>query len=261
MAANITAARTAVAGAGAVAPSFTLAAEEAFSKLPSLEGDLELSMEPAVFTGSDKRIRFDSMKSGCHAALAFAGASHSSSDAIELMMIQALLGSFDKSSGVIAQNMTSRLAIDQGEQEAAKAFTVINTSYKDSGLFGVYFQCPDNRAEDAMWYTLENLVRLCHKTTGMEVDFAQTTLKTQILTKLGTNAGVAGHLAESLLFQGRAVSTRELFARVDAVTNEDIKNVATKIIHDQDHALAGVGQIYELPDYNWILRRSYWTRY
>merc|ERR1719240_1088275 len=176
-------------------------------------------------------------------------------------MIQALLGSFDMSTGVIAKNMTSKLAIDQGEQEAARAFTVVNTSYKDSGLFGVYFQCPDNRAEDAMWYTLWNLVRLCHKTTDAEVDFAQTALKTQILTNLGTNAGVARHLAKSLLFQGRAVSTRELFARVDAVTKEDIKNVAKKIINDQDHALAGVGQIYELPDYNWIRRRSYWIRY
>jgi hypothetical protein len=29
----------------------------------------------------------------------------------------------------------------------------------------------------------------------------------------------------------------------------------------QDHALAAVGPIYELPDYNWIRRRSYWLRY
>lgn len=35
---------------------------------------------------------------------------------------------------------------------------------------------------------------------------------------------------------------------------------ADMIINDQDHALAAVGPIHELPDYNWIRRRSYWLR-
>ncbi|CAM9869143.1 unnamed protein product, partial [Choristocarpus tenellus] len=34
-----------------------------------------------------------------------------------------------------------------------------------------------------------------------------------------------------------------------------------EFINDQDHALAAVGPIHELPDYNWIRRRSYWLRY
>jgi processing peptidase subunit beta len=34
-----------------------------------------------------------------------------------------------------------------------------------------------------------------------------------------------------------------------------------QVINDEDHALAAIGPIFELPDYNWIRRRSYWHRY
>lgn len=36
--------------------------------------------------------------------------------------------------------------------------------------------------------------------------------------------------------------------------------MAYQFINDQDHALAAVGPIHELPDYNWIRRRSFWLR-
>lgn len=57
------------------------------------------------------------------------------------------------------------------------------------------------------------------------------------------------------------MSIAEVFARIDAVTPEDVKATAKKVINDNDHALAAVGPIYELPDYNWIRRRSHWLRY
>ena len=112
-----------------------------------------------------------------------------------------------------------------------------------------------------MWYTLHNMVRLAHKTTDGEVEYAKVALKAKLVAELGTNSGVAGDLAGSLSNYGRAVSLAETFARVDAVTAEDIRATASKFINDEDHALAGIGQIFELPDYNWIRRRSYWLRY
>lgn len=37
--------------------------------------------------------------------------------------------------------------------------------------------CPDNKLDDAMWYTLDNMVRLCHNVTDDEVERAKTQLK------------------------------------------------------------------------------------
>ena len=90
-------------------------------------------MDPAVFTGSDKLIRFDSMKEA-HVALAFEGASWSSEFAFPLMVIQTLLGSWDRSSPA-GNNIASRLARDIAENDAADSFMTFNTCYKVSPVF------------------------------------------------------------------------------------------------------------------------------
>ena len=46
-----------------------------------------------------------------------------------------------------------------------------------------------------------------------------------------------------------------------AFLNNNFLNNVAAVINDEDHALAAIGPIYELPDYNWIRRRSYWHRY
>ena len=50
-------------------------------------------------------------------------------------------------------------------------------------------------------------------------------------------------------------------ARVDALTMADVKAAANSVIDDQDHALAAIGGIHELPDYNWIRRHSFMLWY
>ena len=61
---------------------------------------------------------------------------------------------------------------------------------------------------------------------------------------------------------GRVMSLNEMMARVDALTMmDDVKSAANEVINDQDHALAAIGGIHELPDYNWIRRHSYMLRY
>lgn len=200
-AANVTAGRTVVTAAGAVdADAFAQAAAAAFGGLPAgaAPGEVDTALSPALFTGSDKRIRFDSFPSA-HVALTFEGASATSPDAVPLMVMAAYLGNFDTSTTqILPKNMTSKLAMDQGEQLAASSLTVINASYKDSGLFGVYFASPDNRIEDAMWYSLWNLVRLVHKTTDADVEFAKGQLKAQLAKERGTSAGIAADLAKSI---------------------------------------------------------------
>ena len=53
----------------------------------------------------------------------------------------------------------------------------------------------------------------------------------------------------------------ELFERIDSVTTETIKEVANRVIYDQDVAIAAVGDTTLLPDYNWFRRRTFWLRY
>ena len=154
-----------------------------------------------------------------------------------------------------------RLAGEIAEFDLAHSYTTFNTCYKDTGLFGIYLVCPDNKLEDAMWYTTSNLVRLCHNVTDEEVERAKTQLKASMLMQLDSFSNIAEDIGRQMLTYGRRMSSAETFARIDAITTADIKKTANKVINDEDHALAAIGPIFELPDYNWIRRRSYWHRY
>uniref|UniRef100_A0A7S0STA1 mitochondrial processing peptidase n=1 Tax=Chromulina nebulosa TaxID=96789 RepID=A0A7S0STA1_9STRA len=258
---HYTADRFVIAGAGAIDhKQLVELTDKYFNKLPSKSSNsLSTIYEPAIFTGSDKRIRFDSM-SEAHVALAFQGASWTSEYAFPLMLIQTILGSWDRTSAV-GKNSASKLARDIAEGEFAHSFVTFNTCYKDTGLFGVYLVAPDNKLDDLMWYTMDNLVRLCHEVTDEEVERAKVQLKANLLTQLDNFSSITEDIGRQILTYGRRVSTAETFARIDSLTTKDIRSTANHFINDEDHALAAVGPIFELPDYNWIRRRSYWHRY
>lgn len=257
---HYTADRFVIAAAGAVDhKQLTELTEKHFGGLVTGSGAANFKPEPAHFTGSDKRIRYDSMGEA-HVALAFQGASWTSEYAFPLMVMQTLLGSWDRSSAA-GRNVSSRFAANFSDHELGHSFTTFNTSYKDTGLFGVYLVAPDNKLDDAMWYTLDNMVRLCHNVTDQEVERAKTQLKASMLMQLDSFSNVAEDIGRQVLTYGRRMSSAETFARIDAITTDDIKRTANKVINDEDHALAAIGPIFELPDYNWIRRRSYWHRY
>lgn len=253
--------RFVVAGAGAVDHNQLVdLSEQYFGKLPtSPKSGSQIVMDPAVFTGSDKLIRFDSMKEA-HVALAYEGASWSSEFAFPMMVIQTLLGSWDRSSPG-GSNIASKLARDIAENDAADSFMTFNTCYKDTGLFGVYLVAPEKCLEEAMYRTTYNLTRLCHEVTEEEVARAKNQLKANLLIQQDNFSNICEDIGRQLLTYNRRMSTAEMAARIDAISLEDVKVTANKFFNDEDHALAAVGPIYELPDYNWIRRRSYWQRY
>ena len=78
---------------------------------------------------------------------------------------------------------------------------------------------------------------------------------------LDGTSGLAEDVGRQLITYGRYIPKEELFARIDAVDVETVKEVANRVIYDQDVAIAAMGDTTLLPDYNWFRRRTYWLRY
>ena len=128
-------------------------------------------------------------------------------------------------------------------------------------MFGVYFVAEENKLDDATWNVLHELVRLCHDVTEEELKRAKVQLKASMLMQVDSNSAICEDIGRQMLTYNRRMTNEDMFNSVESVSLDDLKSTANKFINDEDHALAAVGPIYELPDYNWIRRRSFWHRY
>lgn len=171
------------------------------------------------------------------------------------MVIQTILGAWDRSSA-FGRHSGSKLSMDITDREAAYSYTTFNTCYKDTGLFGIYLVAPEDKLQDAMGLTIDHIARLGQSVTDDEVERAKTQLKANMLIQLDSFSNVAEDIGRQILTYGRRMPPAEMFARINALTTQDIRNTANKLLIDEDHALAAIGPINSLPDYNWIRKKS-----
>ncbi|XP_030481503.2 probable mitochondrial-processing peptidase subunit beta, mitochondrial [Cannabis sativa] len=259
---HYTAPRMVIVASGAVKhEDFVGAVKNSFTKLSSdsTTASQLVEKEPAIFTGSEVRIIDDDIPLA-QFAIAFNGASWTDPDSIPLMVMQALLGSWNKNAGG-GKHMGSELAQRIGINEIAESMMAFNTNYKDTGLFGVYAVAKPDCLDDLAWAIMYEITKLAYRVSEADVIRARNQLKSSLLLHIDGTSPVAEDIGRQLLTYGRRIPFAELFARIDAVDTSTIKRVANRFIYDRDIAIAAMGPIQSLPDYNWFRRRTYWNRY
>ncbi|CAM9584657.1 unnamed protein product, partial [Choristocarpus tenellus] len=133
---HYTAPRMIVVGAGAVDhKELVEMADKCFGNLPS-EPPLGSIVTPdrALFTGSDKRV-ISNKETEAYMAIAFQGTSWTDPMSFPLMIMQTIMGTWDRSSG---RNVVSRLGQALAEKQLCHSYHTFNSCYKDTGLFGIY---------------------------------------------------------------------------------------------------------------------------
>lgn len=250
--------RMVVAGAGAVDhDELVKLSEKLLGSVPSA-GKTAPVMEPAEFTGSDIRVRYDDMPLA-HVALSFPIAGWNDPDNFPLLVIQSLLGNWNASNtgGVHSSSfMMSRIA----KQDLAKSVTTFNTQYSDTGLFGVYAVADEFSLDNLMFEVTRGITSLCYDVDDEMLAEAKNQLKMNMLSQLDGSTVICEDIGRQVLTYGRRMHPTEVVARIDAVDVAAVKNCANRYFYDRCHALAAVGPIYELPDYDWLRRKSYWLR-
>lgn len=256
---HYTAPRMVVVGAGAVDHEALCAlAATAFAGLkttPGSAGQL-VAASPAVFTGSEVRMRDDDSHA-IQLAVAVAGAPWTDPDSVPLMVMQSLLGSWEKG-GAAGINAAPPIAQQLAANGLASSYMAFNTNYHDTGLFGLHavLDAPES-ASDAAYVLMHAFAKMAYDVDAEQLLRAKEQLKSSLMLHLeGGSASAAEDIGRQILTYGRRIPRAEMFARIDAVTVDTVKAAGKRFITDSECAIAAAGPTQFLPDYNCACGRT-----
>ncbi|KAG9286824.1 hypothetical protein G9A89_012374 [Geosiphon pyriformis] len=250
---NYTADRMVLVGTGGVDhDELVELAEKHFSSLPPSENpyghDIARGEKPP-FTGSEVRVRNDDLPQA-HIAIAVEGVGWNSPDYYPMLVAQSIIGTWDRSLGS-APHLSSRLSHIIHKNQLANSFQAFNTSYSDTGLFGIYLISENKeQLDDLLHFTCKEFWRLHTSVTEAEVERAKQQLKASLLLGLDGTTAVAEDIGRQIITTGKRNTPQEVEALVSKVTVDDIRRAAGEYLWDKDVAVVGVGPVEGLPDYN-----------
>ncbi|KAI6114231.1 Metalloenzyme, LuxS/M16 peptidase-like protein [Pisolithus sp. B1] len=252
---NYTADRMVLVGAGGVEhDELVKLAEKHFSSLPVSPNPIplgRLAHAHSSFVGSEVRIRDDEIPCA-HIAIAVEGVGWSSPDYFPMLVMQSIMGNWDRSLGA-APLLSSRLSHIISSNNLANSFMSFSTSYSDTGLWGIYLVSENlMNLDDLAHFTLKEWTRMSMAPTDFEVERAKSQLKAGLLLSLDGTTAIAEDIGRQLVTTGRRMTPKQIENAVDAVSAEEIKRVAQKYLWDKDIAIAALGPIDGLLDYNRI---------
>ncbi|SNX87883.1 probable MAS1 - mitochondrial processing peptidase beta chain precursor [Melanopsichium pennsylvanicum] len=252
---NYTADRMVLVGAGGIEhESLVKLAEQHFGNLPVSQSPIKLgqsSSPKTQFVGSEVRIRDDTSPT-CNFALAVEGVSWKSPDYFPMLVLQSIMGNWDRSLGS-SPLLSSRLSHVVSSNNLANSFMHFSTSYSDTGLWGVYMVSENFlQLDDLIHFTLREWQRMSTAPTEGEVERAKAQLKASLLLGLDGTTAIAEDIGRQLVTAGKRYTPQEIQAAIDSIGVQDIQRVARTYLWDADFALAAHGQVEGILDYNRI---------
>jgi len=252
---NYTADRMVLVGAGGFDhQELVKLAEKNLSSLPISPSPIPLGRQAhprTSFVGSEVRIRDDTMPTA-HIAIAVEGVGWSSPDYFPMMVMQSIFGNWDRAFG-FSPIMSSKLSNIISTNDLANSYMSFSTSYSDTGLWGIYLVTENlMNIDDLTHFTLKEWTRMSIGPQPNEVERAKNQLKASLLFSLDGTTAIAEDIGRQLVTTGRRMTPQQIENAVDAVTVADIQRVAQKYLWDKDIAIAAMGRIEGLLDYNRI---------
>jgi len=252
---NYSADRMVLVGTGGVEHSELVElAKKHFATLPVSSNPVPLGRAahpPTNFVGSEVRIRDDTM-STANIAIAVEGVGWRSPDYFPMLVLQSIFGNWDRSLGS-SPLLSSRLSHVISSNNLANSYMSFSTSYSDTGLWGIYLVTENLlNIDDLIHFTLREWTRMSTAPTAIEVERAKSQLKASLLLSLDGTTAIAEDIGRQLVTSGRRYTPKQIENAVNAVTVEEIQRVAQKYLWDKDVAIAALGRIEGLLDYNRI---------
>lgn len=200
----------------------------------------------ALYTGGDLRV--DGSTPYCHLALGFESVPWGQQGLAPVVLLQSILGGASALSSGIGGGATSRLSTQVVRQNpAVESCVAFNSSYSDSGLFGVYGVSQPKSAGDMAKAFAKTLTGLTNVTKD-ELDRAKAMLKGKLHRQAENDSELLKDLGQQLLLTGRYGSASDFTKVIDAVTEADVTAAAKKILSSK-LTVAAFGDVHAVPHY------------
>jgi predicted Zn-dependent peptidase len=215
--------------------------EKHFADLPHAE-KMDEPM-PADYTGGE--FREDRDLDQAHIVLGFSAPGYGEPDYYPSMLLSTLLG------GGMSSRLFQEIREKRGLVYSIYSFT---SPAKDGGLFGIYAGTGESEAAELMPVTLEELAKVQLNITTPELMRARAQLKAGLLMSLESTGSRCEQIARQWQIFGRIIPASETVAKIEAVTEADIRAVAAKIFRTRP-TLATLGPIRQVPRLTNIIDR------
>lgn len=159
----------------------------------------------------------------------------SSPERYSLMVLNAILGG----------GMSSRL-FEEIREKRGLAYSVYSyvSSFADAGTLSIYAGSERERSCEAVTIILEEMSRLRDEAVPLdELEAAREQIKGKILMSLESSDSYMSRLARSYLNFGRYQPLDEIMAGFDAVTADDLQQLATRLFRDETLNIQIMGKV------------------
>jgi predicted Zn-dependent peptidase len=199
---------------------------------------------PARFVGGD--FRHDDDLEQAHITYALPGISSSHPDFYIAQVFVTALGG----------GMSSRLFQEARERRGlCYAISAFTQSSRDAGMIGIYTGTGETEAAEISAVIAGEMEKLAAGATEAEVARAKAQMKSSLLMGLERPGQRAEQIASHLFAYGRVLSIEELTARLDAVDASAVRGFGARLLETAVPAIAAVGPIGRLEDYETFARR------
>ena len=184
----------------------------------------------ARYKGGEKRELRDLMET--QIMLGFEGLPYGSKDFYAVQILSAIIGG----------GMSSRLFQEVREKRGlCYSIYAFHWGFADTGVFGVHAATGPDDVDELMPVVVDELGMAAEQIGEHELKRAGAQLRAGLLMTLESPAARAGQLARQMLLFGRVIPPEELVAKIDAITVDDLHDLADRIFRGGTPTLATIG--------------------
>jgi len=163
-------------------------------------------------------------------------------------VLRALLGQGSALEKAPGSGITSRLGQFASQNGAVESVSAFNTTFSDSGLFGVYAVCEPAAAASVATDLTKALASLKNASAD-ELNKAKAQLKVQFLRQIDDTEVLRNDIGTQTLLFGKYATPAEFCATIDAVTASQVSAVANSILASKPTVVA-FGDTHAVPHYS-----------